>query len=589
MKIVTKSCLFHATRLLAITVFVLASQSVFGDFNPQATDTPRASFVGNSFLSAEDAFQLNASATDAELLLEWTIAPGYYLYKEKFKFMGGDTSTQLGAPSFPSGTNQWDDYFARNLEVFYTSAQIRIPLINAVRYITVDIESQGCADAGLCYPPQQQRLKIDLQSGITSVQAIPATSRPLAVTAANPNDQLSLSLTLIFAVIGGILLNLMPCVFPVLTIKAMSFVTTSGTSTTHRLHGISYAAGVILSFVAIALLMLILRAGGDAIGWGFQLQSPLFVSALIYLFFFMGLSLLGLFELGTGVMALGHETTQGSNYRASFMTGILATTVASPCTAPFMGPALGFTLTQPVAWSLLVFACLGLGMALPLILLTWIPAWRNKLPRPGAWMNHFKQAMAFPLFMTAVWLLWVVGKQTNMNVVASVVLGLVFLSLAIWLWKIQVNSARYLAKVPAIIVLGIALGLPLTMLTTKTEPRQWEAYSEAKLGALLNDNHAVFISVGADWCVTCLVNERVALSSESFYSALKEQKITYLKADWTRRDAEITAFLNRFQRTGVPLYVFYSRDNQEPQILDQILSSQKIQTTFYGKSQNTRK
>ena len=286
---------------------------------------------------------------------------------------------------------------------------MRLPYASQSDLLTLQIESQGCADAGLCYPPLKQWLRIDRQSGVVNVASQPFADQPVL----EDESVLSLGLVLLFAFAGGIILNLMPCVFPILSIKVLSFTMTHQTRRSRHIHGLAYTAGVVISFVAIAIVMLALRAAGESIGWGFQLQSPLFVIALVYLFFVMGLGLSGYLEIGSNLMSLGQDSQQQDGLGSSFMTGVLATTVASPCTAPFMGPALGFAIAQPSYIALLVFAFLGLGMALPFILLAWLPGLSQKLPKPGAWMDSFKQFLAFPLYLTAVWLLWVAGRQTS--------------------------------------------------------------------------------------------------------------------------------------------------------------------------------
>lgn len=566
--------------ILASWIFSLAllsAQSAVAEFSIQSTET-NDSLLNRRFLNVEDAFQLHLSSTPDSLILRWEIAPQYYLYRDNFKFIALDDATQLGEPSLPPGSLKWDDYFARDLEVYYNQSNITLPAQSKTGAIAIEIESQGCADAGLCYPPRKQQFNIDLVSGLVTVrQATP--ERDLSTT----EEALPFAVTLLFALLGGMLLNLMPCVFPVLSIKAMSFVAAHGSATANRLHGLVYSAGVILSFVAIAALMLTLRAGGEAVGWGFQLQSPLFISALIYLFFAMALALAGVFEFGAGLMAIGQASAEGTSYRASFMTGVLATTVASPCTAPFMGPALGFTLTQPPAVALLVFACLGLGMALPFVVLTWLPSLRDRLPRPGPWMEYFKQALAFPLLLTAVWLLWVLGRQTDTDTVAAICVGLIFFSLAGWLWRMPSRTAFGGVKLIAIAALGAALMTPWLALNNAGNAPRWESYSDTRLSALRAADSAVFVNLSADWCVTCLVNERVALSSDAFYATLDAREITYLKGDWTNGDAEITALLNRFQRTGVPLYLFYPAGSNQARVLDQILTLGTVLSTLNEK------
>jgi thiol:disulfide interchange protein DsbD len=321
--------------------------------------------------------------------------------------------------------------------------------------------------------------------------------------------------------------------------------------------------------------MLILRSAGESIGWGFQLQSPIFVIALVYLFFVMGLAFSGYVEIGTGLMSLGQSSNNNDqSLTGSFMTGVLATTVASPCTAPFMGPALGFAVAQSSAVALLVFAFLGLGMALPFILLTWVPALNRRLPKPGQWMDTFKQFLAFPLYLTAVWLLWVAGRQTNVDVAASIIVGLILTAMATWLWKLNPTSALAkltTSKVLAIACLASAILIPTLALSEADQEPKWQPYSPERLAQLRSKGQPVFINLTADWCITCLVNERTTLDTEAFYQTLEQNNIAYLKGDWTDSDAEITELLNQYQRSGVPLYLLFPRGMKEAQILPQIL------------------
>jgi thiol:disulfide interchange protein DsbD len=364
------------------------------------------------------------------------------------------------------------------------------------------------------------------------------------------------------------ILNLMPCVFPVLSIKVLSLTSSQLSSHGRHVHGFAYTAGVITTFVAVALLLIILRQGGEALGWGFQLQSPGFITALIFLFFLMALSFSGYFEAGARLMSLGQESTRGTGLKHSFATGALATLVASPCSAPFMGTALGYALTQSAAIALLIFAALGLGMALPFLLLTWVPSLLRWLPRPGPWMTTLKEFLAFPLYLTCLWLLWILGNQTNSSVTISVLTGLTSLTFAIWV----LSKKHKLGVALAAAFLILAIYLPASQLTTAKEQPLWQPYSEARLQELLEEDQAVFINLTADWCITCLANEKIALSSKEFASHLIDNNIHYLKGDWTNYDAEITALLNRNGRNGVPLYLFYAKGAREPRILPQILS-----------------
>ena len=278
---------------------------------------------------------------------------------------------QFGELEFETGITKWDDFFETDMEVYYQQTLLKVPFKSDTETFQFKLESQGCADAGLCYPPHTRWFEINTTSGLVSSISAPlnqSNSGPL-----EPVTNTSLWLVLLLALIGGLILNLMPCVFPVLSIKVLSFTRTHQTSSEKQLHGLAYTLGIIASFLVIAALMLSLRSAGEAIGWGFQLQSPGFVIFLIYLFTVMGLSLSGYLQIGSGLMSLGQSADTGKGLNSSFMTGVLATTVASPCTAPFMGPALGFAISQPTYIALLVFAALGLGMALPFYFSPWYP------------------------------------------------------------------------------------------------------------------------------------------------------------------------------------------------------------------------
>lgn len=528
------------------------------------------------FLPVEQAYQLAVSIEEKQLLLTWTITDGYYLYRDRFKFNAVDPNSQLQQPTFQTGKVKWDEYFEAELEVYYHSTIVSLPFSTAAQQLELQIESQGCADAGLCYPPYKQWLTVDLASGSVDISTQPSASARAGNPTSQPSaEQMSLVWILLFALAGGMILNLMPCVFPVLSIKALSFTQSHQSDKNKQIHGLAYTAGVVSTFVGIAMVMLVLRSAGEAIGWGFQLQSPAFIIGLIYLFFIMGLAFSGYVEIGAGLMSLGQSsTTNEQSLTSSFMTGVLATTVASPCTAPFMGPALGYAISQPSAVALLVFAFLGLGMALPFILLTWIPGLSQRLPKPGQWMDTFKQFLAFPLYLTAVWLLWVAGRQTSIDVAAAVVIGLVLIAMAIWLWKLgSANQQKKLSpsKFLALACLTTAIAVPGLALSNDEQPQRWEAYSPERLSQLRAEGKPVFINLTADWCITCLANERVALSSTAFYQALDANDITYLKGDWTDSDPEITELLNRYQRSGVPLYLLFPRGEGEAQILPQIL------------------
>ena len=399
--------------------------------------------------------------------------------------------------------------------------------------------------------------------------------------------ELGIARVFLFALLGGLILNLMPCVFPVLSLKVLSLANTRGAALREqRLHGMAYAAGVVLSFLALAAILLALQAGGAAIGWGFQLQQPAVVATLVFVFFVMGLSMAGVVEFGTSIMGIGSNLQEQEGLKGSFFTGVLAAVVASPCTAPFMGAALGYAFTQSMPVALAVFLALGLGMALPFLLISFVPALGRFLPRPGAWMQTFRQLLAFPLFATAVWLLWVLGNQAGPNGMAAVLAGCVLLGFACWLWQqrhTRRGGYRHLRTALALGAVALVAGiLASPFLQTGSASAasgelaadaNFEPYSAARLQALRAEGKPVFVNMTAAWCITCLVNERIALSSETVVTALEEKGVTYLKGDWTNNDPAITAVLREFETAGVPLYLMYPADRSRPaEVLPQILT-----------------
>ena len=403
-----------------------------------------------------------------------------------------------------------------------------------------------------------------------------------ATTAVPPT--LLFALALAFA--GGVILNLMPCVFPVVSLKILSFVQSAGEDPRRvRAHGLTFAAGVLVAFWALAGLLLALRAAGEEIGWGFQLQSPGFVAAMAFLLFGLGLSLAGVVEIGTSLTRLG-GAAGGSGYRSSFMNGALATVVATPCTAPFMGAALGFAMTQSAGTSMLIFTALGAGMAAPYVALSAWPALLRFLPRPGAWMVRFRHLTAFPLFATVAWLVWVFGHQTGIDGVLRLLLGLTLLALGLWIWGqwVTLSAAertKWAARTAAAGFIVAGLVLAATSAPTATaapsskaaEGIAWEVYSEERVAEHRAAGRPVFIDFTAAWCLTCKVNERVAFSSNEVQQLVKARNIAMLKADWTSKDPAITRALAGFGRSGVPLYVLYEAGPAaQPRLLPEILS-----------------
>jgi thiol:disulfide interchange protein DsbD len=343
--------------------------------------------------------------------------------------------------------------------------------------------------------------------------------------------------------------------------------------------------GVVLSFVALAALLLALRAGGEQIGWGFQLQSPVFVAGLAVLFTLIALNLSGLFEFGS-VLPSGVASLRLRHPMAdSFLTGVLAVAVASPCTAPFMGAALGLAFTLPAVPSLLLFATLGLGMALPYLLMSVWPAMARAMPKPGPWMATFKTAMAFPMLATVVWLVWVLGKQTSIDGAAALLAVLVALAFALWAWgrvdSTSVARASWSVVGVALLGLSIAWALPLwreaqAAPSSPAEQTRWQPWSPERVSALNAEGRTVFVDFTAAWCVTCQVNKRTTLGDARLVADMDRARVAMLRADWTRRDATISNELSRLGRNGVPVYAIYRPGQNQPTLLPELLSVQLV-------------
>ncbi|WP_375463844.1 protein-disulfide reductase DsbD family protein [uncultured Methylobacterium sp.] len=415
---------------------------------------------------------------------------------------------------------------------------------------------------------------------------LPAVAPPVVRTdAGTRSETLTLWAAAGLALLGGLILNLMPCVFPVLSIKVLSLVRHSGEPAARvRLHGLAYTAGVLAAFLALAGLLITLKRSGAVIGWGFQLQSPVVVAGLAYGLFALGLSLSGLVQFGGRLAGIGDGLTRRGGLEGSFFTGVLATVVATPCTAPFMGSAIGFALTQPAAVGLLVFAGLGLGLALPFLALTLWPAALRALPRPGAWMDVLKQALAFPVYATVAWLVWVLAQQVGPQGLLAALIGLVLVSFAAWVWEIgrdarplRAQFARSLAVLTVIGVAGLALTLDRDRIAPGAQARAEgvEPFTQARLDALLAEGRPVFVNMTAAWCITCQVNERTSLATTAVAAAMRARGVAYLKGDWTNQNPEITRFLERQGRSGVPLYLLYA-GTAEPAVLPQILTEGSV-------------
>ncbi|MGA0795955.1 MAG: protein-disulfide reductase DsbD family protein [Quisquiliibacterium sp.] len=402
---------------------------------------------------------------------------------------------------------------------------------------------------------------------------------------------LGLSVAMLFAAIGGLLLNLMPCVFPVIGLKVMGFAGHAMHGDWHARRGaLAFSAGVVLSFWTLAAVLLALRAAGEAVGWGFQLQSPAFVALMALLFVLIGLNFAGVFEIGLSLTRVGQVDPLASGHGgvlASFGSGVLAVLVATPCTAPFMGSALGYTLTRPALEVMLVFGALGVGMALPYLLLGFVPAALGWMPRPGRWMESFRQFLAFPMFATAAWLSWVLGLQVGIDAVLALAIGAVLVALAGWLVGRFVQRANASRRVVAglmalgALVAGVWLAWPSVdhaAVSSSAAGGQravtdWEAWSPQKVGQAIAERRAVFVDFTAAWCVSCQANKALVLSRDPVLARMRERNVLKLRADWTNHDPQIGAELARHGRSGVPLYLLYVPGEAAPRVLPEILTS----------------
>ena len=423
--------------------------------------------------------------------------------------------------------------------------------------------------------------KLSEISGIIVIDGKPFKVKSTVVNAPEIElfDELTLLQAVIFAFIGGLILNLMPCVFPVISLKVLSFVSMGGESLSRiRLHSLSFALGVVLTFLTIAFAIILLKQSGSILGWGFQLQSPVMVSILALIMFIIGLVLLMDINIGTSLTRLGSKADMNPNYMNSFSTGVLAVIVASPCTAPFMGAAIGYAILQPAIITLPVFLSLALGFAFPYLLLTAKPGLISSIPKPGKWMETLKEFFAFPMFATSLWLLWVFSIQVDSDQLISLLICFLAVSIFMWIYKSFTNQ---------FIFFGSFL---LTILFLFTQINNFSSSQE--ISSRLNDSldswyfgieeeyqglqQAYFINYTAAWCITCQANDKVALSRMKVKEFMAANDIKYVVADWTNKDKNILDALNVYGRSGVPLYVYWKPGMEKPQILPAILTEKIV-------------
>jgi thiol:disulfide interchange protein len=560
-------------QALLASLFFLAVSTL--SFSAQA-QSPLSAYTQQQteFLPVDEAYQLSVIGdSKQQALLQWLIAPDYYLYRHAFdakaRTTAGDIELTL---AIPDGLAKTDEFFG-DVEVYYGAVDASIQLAETAELIELAITYQGCADAGLCYPPETKTFLWHTASGEVQKGKLDPSSLNTGNSVTDGSEDFGLMAALLFALLGGMILNIMPCVFPILSLKALSF--TRGDAQSHRRSSLVYAAGVVVSFVGIAAVLIAIQQTGKLIGWGFQLQNTGFVIGLAYLFTLMGLSLNGLLHFGTSMMNVGQSLTEKDGDTGSFFTGVLAVVVASPCTAPFMGSALGYALTQPIYITLLVFASLGLGMALPMVILSYSNAAVKILPKPGPWMDTAKNVLAFPLYLTSVWLLWVAGNQSGVNTMALALAGLVLLAMAAYVYG---ESTIKKAVSALLLIAAVALAIPQgdsnqTASGSRSLADGQIAWSSSTLASYREAGKPIFVDVTADWCITCLANEAAVLFTPDLEGAFLSADIPYMIADWTDYDADIGEFVKSHGRSGIPLYVMYpSGAGSQPVILPQLLT-----------------
>ena len=545
------------------------------------------------FLPVKEAYQPEAWFEGDDLIIRWNIAPEHYLYRDRTFFSG--QGLQHEGAIFAEGLLVQDEFYQKEMVVYRGSTEMQLRRLGGDGVLT--IEAQGCADAGLCYPATDFWFEIDGESrGVVYSEEMPlslkgASPAPAGTIKSAPRIA-NLLAALILAFAGGLILNLMPCVFPILAIKALTISSAPESPGLRLKEAGAYTAGILTTVLIIAGILIAVRAGGAQVGWGFQLQSPPVILTLTILFFVIGLSFSGWIEFGARFAGIGQSLTGEGRPLKSFFTGVLAMIVASPCSAPFMAAALGYAISQPAGISLLVFAGLGLGVAAPLILLYLVPGFAALLPKPGAWMETLKQFLAFPMYLTCIWLIWVLIAQVGATGAAFAMASLCLLTMTIWLYgkysdeRFRNDSSRskksrgYLTGITACISFGAAVFLALGSLQQTAPKPSGTAFSLSDLDRRTGGSQPVFLDVTADWCITCKFNESRVLYSPDIQALFEQQGVFYLVADWTNENPEITRLLHRYQRAGIPLYLYFAPGESSPIILPQILTKKMLRNLF---------
>jgi thiol:disulfide interchange protein DsbD len=535
-------------------------------------------------LPAAQAFRFEALAQNRQqLLLRWTMPKGYYLYRDQTTLNLKDAAGLTLAPAWPAGTAHHDEHYG-DATVYFGQVELPVAIVGDPgdrKQLTLEATFQGCQDGGLCYPLMARTVTVDLGSGAMAAgaEATVAPQMPPADAIAKPL-QGSLIAALLLAFGGGLVLNLMPCVLPVLSIKAVSVLESGESRATARRHALFYTAGVLVSFVALGMGILALRSAGHALGWGTQLQQPLLVGVLACVMLAVGLSMSGVVQFGASLGNTGAGLASRSGPAGDFFTGVLAVVVASPCTAPFMGTALAYAFAAPALAALLVFLALGLGLALPFLAIGFVPVLARLLPRPGRWMETLKQVLAFPMYLTAVWLVWVLAHQRGADAVGLLLVTMVLLAMTLW-WFERSRQRGAISKV-LVAVLAAATLVPMILLAQVQRPattaeRGVVTYSPGKLAELRKAGTPVFVDMTADWCVTCKANEHTVLDTRRFRDLLAQTGAVYMQGDWTDVDPTISAFLQQYHSPGVPLYVVFPKSGGPGKQLSTVLTSSMVE------------
>lgn len=540
-------------------------------------------------LSSAEAFSVSSTNDkDGSVIVRFKVSPGYYLYKDKISFTFSDKQWEFDKPVWPESEKHNDENFG-SVNVFRHDFSVRLPAKSSAKSVidgNLKIIYQGCQEAGVCYPPVTTN--IYLGSHQAETKTVFSDKKDEAILPAEKDSTFSVVWILLMALVGGLILNLMPCVLPILSLKVLSISQLSGSSNMARKQALSYTVGVLAGFVALGSIVIGVRHFGSNLGWGFQLQNPIILSVLALIIFSLGLSLSGVWHIGGRWTNVGGQLANRSGFAGDFFTGLLAVVVAAPCTAPFMGVSLAWAFTAPPLLSLLVFLAIGVGLALPFILIGFIPALSSWLPKPGAWMENLKQFLAFPIYLTVMWMVWVLGRQKGVDAMAIWTVSAVLVAFACWAWSksyMGSNKWRLLAFVGLALSMGPLLGIhnlkntPDTLATTTQGGLNIVPFSSQKLAELRSEGKTVFVNMTADWCITCKTNEKTVLGTKEFSASAQNNNVIYMVGDWTDTSAELGKFLTEYNSPGVPLYVVFDKSHS-PHKLPPLLTQEIVNKAF---------